>query len=233
MVDLQSLPSDVPQATFPSNVMDLVRNRFDGNYSAMARALGVHRVTVFDWANGKRRPSPASLVALAYCFGEGAMDWIVRRVEPADLHETRPIDSPVAEIVRPRLQRHAPETVRAHLSSVLKAGGFPPPSFNAVCRQLGVNQTVAKRRCPELAAEIMSNYKHFRTENKNTRERFRKIVVESAVNQLLTEGRTFSYNQLCKSFPRECPRVTNWSGLSSRACAKRPKMKCKPLCESP
>jgi len=64
-----------------------------------------------------------------------------------------------------------------------------------------VNQTVAKRRCPALAAEFMSRYRLFQTESKRTREKFRRIVVESAVNQLLTEGRTLSYNQLSKVLP--------------------------------
>jgi hypothetical protein len=201
MVDLQSLPDGVPHATFPSNVMDFVRNRFGGNYSALARALRVHRITAFDWANGKQRPAPASLVTLSCCFGGAAMDWVAHRVELAALHETRPIGQSVAEIVRRPLRRHAPETVRAHLSSVLQAAAFPPPSFSAVCRQLGVNQTVAKRRCPELAAEFMSRYRLFQPEGKRTREKFRRIVVESAVNQLLIDGRTLSYNQLSKVLP--------------------------------
>ena len=89
MVDLQSLPEDVPQATFPSNVMGIVQSRFGGNYSALARALHVHRMTVFAWANAKQRPSPASLLALAYCCGGEAMDWIARKIEPAAMHPTR------------------------------------------------------------------------------------------------------------------------------------------------
>jgi hypothetical protein len=64
-----------------------------------------------------------------------------------------------------------------------------------------VNQTVAKRLFPDLAVEIMSRYRLFQTESKRTREKFRRIVVESAVNQLLTEGRTLSYNQLSKVLP--------------------------------
>ncbi|HYV30679.1 MAG TPA: hypothetical protein VEO53_06165, partial [Candidatus Binatia bacterium] len=96
---------------------------------------------------------------------------------------------------------HAPERVRAHLTSVLQAAEFPPPSFSAVCWQLGVNQTVAKRGFPDLAGDIMSRYRLFQTEGKRMGERFRTILVESAVNQLLIEGRTLSYNQLCKVLP--------------------------------
>jgi hypothetical protein len=81
------------------------------------------------------------------------------------------------------------------------SGAYPPPSFSAVCGHLGVNQTVAKRRCPDLAAEFMSRYRLFQTEAKRTREKFRKVVAESAVNQLLTEGRPLSYNQLSKVLP--------------------------------
>jgi hypothetical protein len=35
----------------------------------------------------------------------------------------------------------------------------------------------------------------------HTRENFRKILVQSAVNQLLTKGRTLSYNQLSEVLP--------------------------------
>lgn len=207
MLDLQSLPDDVPQATFPSNVMDAVQNRFGGNYSALARTLHIHRITVFAWANGKQRPSPVSLVALAYCLGGKAMDWVARRIEPASLHPTRSIDGSVAQTVRRPLRRITTESVRAYLTSVLQAAEFPPRSFATVCRQFGVNQTVAKRRCPDLAEQFLSRYRVYQTEGKRTREKFRRIVVESAVNQLLTDGRTLSYNQLSKVLP---------SGMSAR-----------------
>ncbi len=124
MLDAQSLPEVVPQATFPSNVMDLVQNRFGGNYSALARSLQVHRITVFAWANGKHRPSPVSLIALAYCFGGDAMDWIARKIEPATLHPSRSIDKSVAQTVRRPLRRFTTESVRAHLTSVLQAAEF-------------------------------------------------------------------------------------------------------------
>ena len=201
VVAMQSLPDDLPATTFPTNVMDLVQNRFDGNFSALARALRVHRSTASDWAHGAQRPSPASLGALAYCFGGEAMDWITGRPAPAHLHDTRPIEPTASKSMRRPLRRHQPEIVRAHLTSAAKAAEHPPPSLAAICKQLGVNQTVAKRLCPDLAAEIMSRYRLFQAEGKRTRENFQKSVVESAVNQLLAEGRTLSYNQLRKLLP--------------------------------
>ncbi len=103
--------------------------------------------------------------------------------------------------MRRPLRRQATETLRAHLTSVLQAAEFPPRSFAAVYRQFGVNQTVAKRRCPDLAAQFMSRYWIYQTEGKRTREKFRSIVLESAVNQLLTERRALSLNQLFKVLP--------------------------------
>jgi len=201
VIDLQSLPEDLPQAIFPSNVMGVVQNCYGGNYSALARILHVHRITVFDWANGKQRPAPASLIALAYCFGGEVMDWVACRIELRALRQTRQVEQSVAELVRRPLRRHATETVRAHLTSALQAAEFPPRSFAVVCRQFGVNQTVAKRRCPDLAALFMSRYRNYQFEGKRTREKFRSIALESAVNQLLTEGRALSLNQLFKVLP--------------------------------
>lgn len=198
---MQTMPVDVPCSVFRLNLIDLVQHHFNGNASALARVLRVHRTTVVDWYLGKRRPSPPSLLKLAYCFGGEAMGWLTGRMEPGDMHDTRPITQTEAESARRPLRRHPPETVRAHLSSVIQAAEYPPPSFTVVCKRLGVNQTVAKRLFPDLAVEIMSRYRLFQTESKRTREKFRRIVVESAVNQLLTEGRTLSYNQLSKVLP--------------------------------
>ena len=52
-----------------------------------------------------------------------------------------------------------------------------------------------------MAEQFISLYRVYQTEGKRTREKFRKIVVESAVNQLLIDGRTLSYNQLSKVLP--------------------------------
>jgi hypothetical protein len=182
-------------------VRDLVKHHFNGNTSAPARVLKVHRTTVVEWSSGKQRPSPLSLLRLAYCFGGDASDWILHKVCPAQLQCSRSIPPALAEQIQPALQRHSPAIVRGHLIASIQASEYPPPSFKAACKQLGVDQTVAKRMFPDLAQQVMSRFRVLQTENRRNRENFTRILVESAVNQLLTEGRTLSYNQLCKVLP--------------------------------
>lgn len=196
---MQSLPDVLRKTTFSSNVMDLVQNRFDGNFSAFARVLQVHRSTAVDWATGTQRPSLASLVALAYCFGGEVMNWIIGKPDPAHLHDTRPIDPTASKSMRRPLRRHQPEIV--HLTLARQAAEHPPPSLTLICKGLGVDQTVAKRLCPDLAAKIISRYRLYQAAGKRAHENFRKTVVRSAVNHLLAEGRTLSYNQLRKVLP--------------------------------
>ena len=110
----------------------------------------------------------------------------------------RPIpDAVPRKSVRPG-RRQSPEVVRSHLESVIKAEEFPPPSLAAVCRRIPVCQTVAKRMWPDLAIEIMSRYKTYRTERRRARELFRKLEVEIAFNRLLQEGRPLNTTQLGK-----------------------------------
>ncbi len=202
MVAMQTLPTDPPVSCFAGNVINLARHKFDGNFSKLARTLQVHRITVADWAAAKRCPSPLSLVGLSYCFGIDAIDWVVRRVDPSDGYENgRSIDPIVAEILRPPLRRHEHQLVRASLVKIIHANVYPPQSFKASCKSLGVNQCVAKRKHPELANQIISRFRTFHAENRRMRELTRKTVVESAVNQLLWEGKTLSYNQLAKVLP--------------------------------
>jgi hypothetical protein len=55
---------------------------------------------------------------------------------------------------------------------------------------------------PELARQIMSNFKSFQGEKKRARKIFMTAAIESAVNQLLQEGRSLSFHQLGKILPR-------------------------------
>lgn len=158
-----------------------------------------------DWANGTGRPSPTSLVGLAYCFGGEAMNWITGKVDPAHMQATRQIALADSAKMRRPLRRQKPEIVRVHLTAATNATEHPPRSLTAVCKQLGANQGSAKRLFPDLAAEIMSNYRIYRDKCKRTREHHRTTEVQSAVRQLLAEGRTVSYNQLSKVLP---PRVS-------------------------
>ena len=205
VVAMQSLSEDLAQTTFPSNVTDLMQTRFGGNCSGLARTLRVHRSTVSDWANGTGRPSPTSLVGLAYCFGGEAMNWITCKVDPAHMQATRQIALADSAKLRRPLRRQKPEIVRVHLTAATNATEHPPRSLTAVCKQLGANQGSAKRLFPDLAAEIMSNYRIYRDKCKRTREHHRTTEVQSAVRQLLAEGRTVCYNQLSKVLP---PRVS-------------------------
>ena len=202
---MQALPDNLPETTFPSNVTDLMQTRFGGNCSGLARTLRVHRSTVSDWANGSGRPSLTSLVGLAYCFGGEAMDWITGKVDPAHMAATRQIALADSAKLRRPLRRQQSEIVRVHLTAATNATEHPPRSLTAVCKQLGANQGSAKRLFPDLAAEIMSNYRIYRDKCKRTREHHRTTEVQSAVRQLLATGRTVSYNQLSKVLP---PRVS-------------------------
>ena len=202
---MQSLPDDLPETTFPSNVTDLMQTRFGGNCSGLARPLRVHRSTVSDWANGSGRPSLTSLVGLAHCFGGEAMDWITGKVDPAHMAATRQIALADSAKLRRPLRRQQPEIVRVHLTAATNATEHPPRSLTAVCKQLGANQGSAKRLFPDLATKIMSNYRIYRDKCKRTREHHRTTEVQSAVRQLLATGRTVSYNQLSKVLP---PRVS-------------------------
>ena len=199
--DVQTMPNDAPCSFFPLNLVNLVQHHFKGNTSALGRVLRVNRITVVSWCSGKQRPSPHSLLKLAYCFGGEVSTWLTSRMQPADMRNMRPIPQSVAGSVRRPLRRHSPETVRAHLESAIRSAEYPPPSLTAVCKRLGVNQSTAKRMFPDLAAEILSRYRLFRAESKRTREKFRDNAVESAVNQLLAEGRPLTYKPFCSLLP--------------------------------
>ena len=199
--DVQTVPNDVPRSYFPLNVANLLQHQFNGNASALARFLQVSRMTVVDWRSDKRKPSPHSLLKLVFCFGGEVMAWLTCRMQPADIHNIRPITQTVIESVRRPLHRYPSEIVRAHLESAIRTAEYPPPSLMTVCKGLGVHPSVAVRMFPDMATEIKSRYRLFHTECKRTREKFRDNAVESAVNQLLAEGRPLTHKPFCSLLP--------------------------------
>ena len=102
---IQRLPDETPQTTFHTNVGNLVQTRGSGNFSALARLLRVRGFTVSCWVNGTQRPSPASLLAMAHCFGGEITDWLIGHIDFAVVHDSRPMAQSVANRIRRPLLR--------------------------------------------------------------------------------------------------------------------------------
>jgi hypothetical protein len=189
---MQSLRDGTQRGVFSSNVMDLVRDRFGGNVSAFARVVEVHRSTASDWATGTRQPSIVSLVGLAQRFGGELLDWINGRLTWSADNSPPPIEQGKRSKTRRPLRRYPPAIVQAHLTRALVAPEDTSPSFAAICRRLGVSQTVAKRLFPDLAGELMGRYSVCRADRKRVRESLVRSAVESAVERLIADGRALS-----------------------------------------
>lgn len=201
LVSMQTLPRDHRLPVFPSNLAALIDQRFGGNSAAMAKVLGVTRKTVNDWADGLIRPSLASLLALEHSFGARAFDWITVPIAIPDLPATRPINAAKVDRIHPVGRRHHLAAVRSALVSIVESNAFPPRSLRAVCRELGFQQNMATRMFPRLARQIIERFRFFQTERKRMGEWFMKMLVRSALNQLLYEGRSLSFYELAKVLP--------------------------------
>ena len=198
---IQLLSEETPRSTFSTNIGSLVHKHFAGNFSALARIMRVRGFTVSCWAHGTQRPSPASLLALSFCFGGEMLDWVVANMESAGFQDTRPISQSVADRVRRPLQRQPRENLQEHLALVAQNAELPPPSFRTVCRRLGLDQTVANRSFPDLAEVIKARYKCFLAEAKSARKIYRRNAVESALKQLRLERMTLSFKHLRAVLP--------------------------------
>ena len=201
LVSMQTMPRDRRPPVFPSNLTDLLDQKFGNNSAALARVLRVTRKTVKDWADGLIRPSLASLLALEHCFGAKAFDWITGPISITGLQATRPIEVAAVDRIHLVGRQHDPEVVGSALASVIESAEYPPRSLRAVCLKMGFQQNIATRMFPELARQIIARFRFFQTERKRMGEWFMKMLVESALNQLLYEGRSLSFYELAKVLP--------------------------------
>src|SRR5262249_55256605 len=152
---------DEPISSFPSNIRRLITEKFEGNVAAMGRVIGATRRTTKDWAEGKLRPSLTTLLLLQQGFGVRAGDWITNTVSIADLSETQPVEKALRVHMRKIPRKLTHEAIETGIRQILQRNQFPPPSLRAICRELGFHQTTAVRHCPDLAKQVIDNFKHF------------------------------------------------------------------------
>jgi hypothetical protein len=198
---MQSLPAELPRTYFPDNIQHLVEKHFGGNCSAVARVLYVPGFTARCWAHGLQRPSPASLLALSYCFGGEMLDWLVGSLSFSAPDKFRIIEPAVAERIRRPLRRQSREDMRTHLALAAQAAESPPPSFRAVCRRFELDQTTVSHAFPDLAAAIKARYQDFCDEAKRARALSRSTTVEAALKRLLADGMTLSFKHMRSVLP--------------------------------
>jgi len=201
IVALQLLPEHTPRTLFPDNVERLVEKHFAGNRSALARTLRVQGFTARCWAHGTQRPSFASLLALAYCFGGEMLEWLAGRMYFSEPNDFRTMDQAVAERIRRPLRIVSRQTAHTRLALAAQATESPPPSFRVVCRRIEMNQTTAKSNFPELAAAITGRYQKFQADSKHLRAVAHRTAVEAAIQKLRAQQLTFSFKNLRKVLP--------------------------------
>lgn len=187
-----------PESCFAANVAGVVETLFKGNRSAFVRVAGFHQRTVSAWTNGSQHPSLSSLMMLAYRFNPSPIEWLTKPRLAESCQIIRKVD---LREIRPKLTRHSGETLRATLEEATRSTVEPPLSLAAVCRQIGAHQSYAAKRFPDLSKAICARFRTYNSIRKQVTDNFQKVITVSAVNQLLVEGRSLSYNQMAKVLP--------------------------------
>lgn len=194
-------PEFASVGAFSTSIRQAVEGYGWGGLSALGRVVGVDHGTVRDWAAGSQVPSMASVLAMAFCFGVPVTEWLSRPVA-FDLREpVRRLPSHDSIPLRRRLRHWKVDELRVRLAEARAQVTYPPPTLSALCKQLGIHVSQATRRVPELAKEIVEHHRFYRRTRQEMGDQFRRMLVESAVNQLLNEGRSLSHTQMAKVLP--------------------------------
>lgn len=201
------------------SLRDICRHRFDDNFAAFAKALGVSKSSAHYWLHGEHRPSIDHLTRLSIVSGSSI----------SSLLSNRQVDSSYSQVIpQPMLPRRESKRRRYTRSEVLtalnKLPTQPPPSISQVTRLTGISRNVLYRHAPNETAQILKNYADLKEENRK-----RKLAnVRRTVAKLASERERLSRREFRKYLAKDITKfkwdVTNslWAEYQEKCDDTKP-----------
>lgn len=193
-------PSVARREVIATSITTHVQAVMDGNFSAFARHLQVHRRTAWEWGQGLQVPQLDTLLQLCSYFGASPAHFLMRYdlgTAPAQQYASE--EKPTIEKPKKQFRKFETERLRRALEGVLQDEENPPPSMREVARRLQYDSSHLYKHFPDLCRAIAARYRAHQKEQR--RQRLQKICdeVKQTARTLQAQGLIPSERQVGKS----------------------------------
>ena len=192
-------PAPPHKEVISAAVIAHIQVKENGNFSAFARQLHVHRRTAWEWGQGLQVPQLDTLLKLCSCFKTSPLKFFMGYALETTLVERRaPEEKLTAEKPKKRYRKFETEKLRYALESVMQEEGKPPPSMREVARRLQYDSSHLYKHFPDHCRAIAARYRAYQKELRG--QRLQRICneVQETARSLRAQGRSPSERQVGK-----------------------------------
>lgn len=183
------LPVLPHQEVIAATITAHVQGAMEGNFSAFARQLQVHRRTAWEWGQGQQLPQLDALLQICFYFGTSPVHFFMGdALEAALLQKHVPGEKPISEKPKRRFRKFEAEKLQSALEAVLRDEENPPPSMREAAQRLGYDSSHLYRHFPDLCRAIAARYRAYQKELR--RQRLQRICneVQQTAHTLSAQG---------------------------------------------
>lgn len=173
-----------------AQAIDGCLTRYPGGCRALSRLIGLAPGTLSRWRRGRGRPTLALLLRLCTMQGLSVMEVLSippmgpnRAVPPIPVVARRPANARTP----PASTETAPSPLRLAGEDLLRRGDGSL-SLRATARDLGVDQMLLRRVCPDVCARIAARHRAYRRARRVAREEKIQAEVRQAVFEVHAQG---------------------------------------------
>jgi hypothetical protein len=194
--DFPALPGREVIAASISTHVQAVMN---GNYSAFAQHLHVHRRTAWEWGQGLQVPQLDALLQICSYFGTSPAHFLTGlALGTAPVQKHAPEEKPTAERPKKRFRKFETERLRCALEGALQEEGDPPPSMRELAGRLQYDSSHLYKHFPDLCRAIAARYRSYQKEQRRLRLDGTCDEVRQTARDLHAQGHSPSERQIGK-----------------------------------
>jgi len=182
-----------------ASISAYVQALMDGNFSAFARELHVHRRTAWEWGQGTQLPQLGALLQLCSYFGTSPAHFITGyALGTAPVQQYAPEEKPTTEKPKRQFRKFEAERIRCALEGVLREEENPPPSMRKVARRLQYDSSHLYKHFSDHCRAIAARYRSYQKEQRRLRLNGICDEVRQTARDLHAQGHSPSERQLGK-----------------------------------
>jgi hypothetical protein len=194
--DFPTVPSRLVVA---ASITTHVQAVMDGNFSAFARHLHIHRRTAWEWGQGLQVPQLDTLLQLCSYFSTSPAHFLTGyALGTAPAQQYAPEGKPTTEKPKRRFRKFEAERLRCALEGILQEEENPPPSMREVAKRLQYDSSHLYKHFPDLCRAIAARYRSYQKERRLLRLQRVCEEVQRAAQAVQAQGRIPSERQIGK-----------------------------------
>jgi hypothetical protein len=182
------LPAPPHHEMVAEAVLAYVNGVMEGNFSAFARRLSVHRRTAWEWGKGTQTPQLGALLQLFVYLETSPVHFFQKQTLQTTSTYRTLVEESLAQKPKKHFWRFEAERLQIALECALQEESIPPPSMHKVAKQLQYDPSHLYKHFPDLCQAIAARYRTYQKQQRQLRLQQICDEVQQTAQILIVQG---------------------------------------------